>query len=393
MGSLPFIPQQISTAINDLLDHCAELKEGQRVLIVAAKDGLYGGLNLVDEVTVAWTQAAVQKKGAHPYVLWMDFPSKPAVIWSEGKESLHSWRLPPVLKRAIQEADLVITHAVDLSFEEELKETQELFQKAGVPMVRNMATTAPLLMSPWGQTPYELVSEIRIKTAELIRPGLRWTIIHPNGTHIEGEVSKPARSEHYAHRRQPGIYRPFPEGVFPSISTEGAEGVAVIHETGILGARHIGVPSKFKEPVRFTIEKGFIRKIEGGEEAKKLRAFYQFVSKYLGESAYEVRGFHGGVHPSAHIAPHECPDQLYRSFIEHHHWSSFHIHLGNSRPAAEFPYNLHISGELRGGSLKVGDQFLYEEGRLTAADNPSVRAIAERYPDRPGLEPELWALQ
>ncbi len=57
---------------------------------------------------------------------------------------------------------------------------------------------------------------------------------------------------------------------------------------------------------------------------------------------------------------------------------------------AEFPYNLHISGELRGGSLKVGDQFVYKEGRPTAAEDPSVRAVAERYPDRPGLEPELW---
>ncbi len=390
MGSPPLIPQQISTAINDMLDHCAELKEGQQVLIVAAKDGLYGGINLVDEVTVAWTEAAVQQKGGHPQVLWMDFPSKPGVIWGEGKDSVHSWQLPSVLKRAVQESDLVITHCVDLSFEEELKETQELFQKAGVPMVRNMATTAPLLMSPWGQTPYELVSEIRIKTAAAIRPGLPWTITHPNGTHIQGMVGKPSRPQGYAQRRQPGIYRPFPEGVFPSISTQGAEGVAIIHETGILGARHIGIPSKFSEPVRFTIEKGFICNIEGGDEAKRLREFYQFVSKHLGESAYEVRGFHGGVHPSAHIAPHMCPDQLYRSFIEHHHWSSFHVHLGNSHHSTEFPYNLHISGELRGGNLQVGDQSIYQGSRLTAADDPAVRAIAERYADRPGIEPQLW---
>jgi hypothetical protein len=312
------------------------------------------------------------------------------VIWSEKQERVVSWRLPQVLKRAIEGADAVITHAVDLSFEEELRETQEVFDKARVPMVRNMATTAPLLMSAWAQTPYELVSEIRLKAAALIEPGLAWTITHSNGTHLEGRVARPGRFESYAQRRQVGMYRPFPEGVLPSISTEEAEGLAVIQEIGILWARHIGVPSSFAEPVRFTIEKGLIRKIEGGEEAKQLQAFYVFASRLLGDSAYEVRGFHGGVHPSARLASHQCPDKDYRSFIEHHHWSSFHVHLGNSRRSADFPYNMHISGELRGGSLRVGDRFVYKDGKLTVADDPTVRAIAERYPDRPGLEPELW---
>lgn len=390
MSALLFIPTQIATVINDLLDHCAEVRADQHVLIVAAKDGLYGGINLIDEATITWIQVAVQQRGAHPYVLWVDFPSRPLVIWGEGREQVASWRLPPVLKGAIEEADMVITHAMDLSFEEELRETQEVFDRARVPMVRNMATTAPLLMSAWALTPYELVSEIRLKAAALMEPGLRWTITHPNGTHLEGRVAKPARFDSYAQRRQVGMYRPFPEGVFPSISAEDAEGVAVIQEIGILWARHIGLPSRFGEPVRFTIEKGLIRKIEGGGEAKRLQAFYDFASRALRESAYEVRGFHGGVHPSALLAPHQCPDRDYLSFIEHHHWSSFHVHLGNSRGAAGFPYNMHISGELRGGSLRVGDRFVYKDGRLTVADDPDVRAIAGRYPDRPGLEPELW---
>lgn len=390
MSALPFMPSPIAAAINDLLANCAEIREGQDVLIVAAKDGLYGGINLVDQPTIAWLQAGVRQKGAHPYVLWMDFPSRPAVVWGEENSRAASWRLPPVLRGAIEEADVVITNAVDLSFEEELRETQELFDKARVPMVRNMATTAPLLMSAWGQTPYELVSEIRVRTAALVEPGQRWTITHPNGTHLEGRVAKPARFEHYAQRRQVGMYRPFPEGVFPSITAENAEGMAVIQEIGILWSRHIGVPSSFAEPVRFTIEKGLIRKIEGGEEAKRLRAFYDFAARFLGESAYEIRGFHGGVHPSARLAPHQCPDEDYRSFIGHHHWSSFHIHLGNSRHGTEFPYNMHISGELRGGSLRVGERFVYKEGRLTVAEDPAVREIAARYPNRPGLEPELW---
>ena len=51
---------------------------------------------------------------------------------------------------------------------------------------------------------------------------------------------------------------------------------------------------------------------------------------------------------------------------------------------------MHISGEMRGGTLKVADNYIYKDGRPTAADHPAVRAVAEKYPDRPGLEPERW---
>jgi hypothetical protein len=35
--------RQVVSAINDLLDNCAQVKRGQRVVIVGAVDGLYGG--------------------------------------------------------------------------------------------------------------------------------------------------------------------------------------------------------------------------------------------------------------------------------------------------------------------------------------------------------------
>ena len=158
----------------------------------------------------------------------------------------------------------------------------------------------------------------------------------------------------------------------------------------MIWARHIGVPCPFKQPVKVFIEKGYIKKLEGGDEAETLTRFYQFISKYLGEAASEVRGFHGGVHPSAILESHQCPNAPYRHFIEHHHWSSFHFHMGNSRRSKTFPYLLHVSAELRGGDLKIGDDFVYKDGRITTADHPKVRAIAEKYKDCPGLEPEKW---
>ncbi len=37
-----------------------------------------------------------------------------------------------------------------------------------------------------------------------------------------------------------------------------------------------------------------------------------------------------------------------------------------------------------------GDSYVYENGQLTAINHPAVRAVAERFKDRPGLAPERW---
>ena len=195
------MPRQVAVSVNELLDRCAGIKAGQEVLIVAAPDGLTGGYNVVDEACVAWIQAAVQQRGAHPAVLWVDILSK-----------VHAWRVPPVVKAAVAGANVVISHAFDLPFEE-LYELRDLMAKHRAIFVRNMATTAKLLASDWAQTPYELVSEIRIRAAQMFKEGLAWTLTHDNGTRLSGKIRSPLpASRKYADRRTEGFYRPFPEG-------------------------------------------------------------------------------------------------------------------------------------------------------------------------------------
>ena len=65
MVSVEGIPRGASVAIDDMLDHCAQIKAGQEVLILAQIDGLYGGDNLVDAQAISWIQAAVQHRGAN----------------------------------------------------------------------------------------------------------------------------------------------------------------------------------------------------------------------------------------------------------------------------------------------------------------------------------------
>ena len=46
MTTMQGIPHGASIAIDDMLDQCAQIREGQEVLILAQIDGFYGGDNL-----------------------------------------------------------------------------------------------------------------------------------------------------------------------------------------------------------------------------------------------------------------------------------------------------------------------------------------------------------
>jgi hypothetical protein len=390
-ATLP-MPTQAAIAVNDMLDNCACIQPDQHVLILSASDGLYGGTNIVDETAVAWIQAGVQARGAHATVMWVDMPVRPAVIWPPFDTTETVWKIPPIVKGAMKSADILISHIFDLSSEEHLKEMPALLKELKLPMVRNMATTAPLLCSAWARTPHDVVAEIRYRTAEMIKPGERFVLTHPNGTHVEGTVGVPGRGgDQYAYWRKNGYYRPFPDGIYPAVEPEDAEGVYIFDRMMPIWARNIGVPPKFSEPVRMTIEKSRIIKLDGGAEAKILSDFLVELAKVLGEeNAYAVRAPHGGVHPSALISAAQCPDEDYREFIASFHPSSLHLHMGRGGETKSFPYNLHTSLELRGATLTIGNQVVHDNGRLGVEEHPDVQAMVARYPDRPGLDGARW---
>lgn len=373
---VPAMPRQAALAVNNLLDNCAEVKAGQQVVIVAAFDGLSGGANLVDEATIGWLQAGVQLRGAHPTVLWTDIPSR-----------LHDWHVPPVLKAAVAGADMLISHAFDLPFEE-LYELRDVMTRQKAVFVRNMATTAELLASDWANTPYALISEIRIRTARLFKPGQSWTLSHANGTRLSGKIRTalpPGRK--YDDYRSEGFYRPFPEGVFSPVNISETNGELVFEHTSPWWARYMKVPAHFATPVRVTIENNRIRRFDGGAEAKAMQRFVAEMADRVGDMMYEAFALHGGVHPHAKLARHQCLDDTYRDFIEHHHSSNLHLHLGVVPPEhrQDYPYFVHITGDLHGATLKLDDQLVYDQGHLCTLDLDEVKELAARYPNRPGV--------
>jgi hypothetical protein len=382
MTSRAGIPAGAAIAINDLLDSCAQIQAGQEVLILACLDGLYGGDNLVDEDAIAWIQAGVQARGARASVLWID---EPAVA--------HAWRFPPVVKGAMLGCDVLINHSLNL-VTEEMAEFREFIAEHKKWMVRNFATTAPLLCTAWAQTPYELVSEIRSQSSLAFQPGLRFVLTDENGSHLEGTIEDSSARKagvpgmtYSSRRREAGYYLPWPEWVHPPVRISGTSGVFIFDCMLSWWSRYIGISPYFTQPVRLEVADNRISTIEGGEEALALRAFLEDMRGRVGDGVYDFNTFHFGVHPQAIVAPHQCPNVLHRRIVEHSHSSCVHVHIGAPPSLPTYPYWMHCTGDTRTPTLKVGDTLVYDQGHLTALDHPVVKAVAAKYPGRPGLDP------
>jgi hypothetical protein len=370
---------RIISAINDLLDNCAQVQRDQRIIIVGSFDGLSGGVNLVAEEVLMWLHAGVIARGGHSTIIWTEVNAKPG-----------SLRVPPIIKAALKEADLLINHIFDMPMEE-LLELRSALSETGVTMVRNMATTASLLASEWAQTPYELVSKIRSRVSQMIEPGASWVVEHPNGTYLKGVAGLPKGPfPTYDQSRFDGHYRPFPEGVFPPIQLTETSGRLVFDRTLPWWSRFVGLPARFQQPVELTIKNSHIEHFQGGEEARILERFLRELAKRVGEDAYRIAAFHGGVHPHARVDVHQCPDANYREFIEHHDSGSCHFHIGSAACDPTYPYFLHLTAELRRATFRVGDITVYKEGHLTAFDQPSIMELAKTYGRDLHSNPEAW---
>jgi hypothetical protein len=133
------------------------------------------------------------------------------------------------------------------------------------------------------------------------------------------------------------------------------------------------------------VEQGKMTNFSGGTEAEALKRFYVKMAEKFGPDVYTFPALHAGIHPNASVSEHECPNPLKRRWVEHSHTSNIHFHLGNVRATPEWNHMLHVTGDIRNSTWIVGGETLMEKGHLKVLDDPEIQAIADRYPDRPGI--------
>ena len=374
------IPKGAEITINDMLDCCARLQRGQKVVIAADLDDVFGKKDWdVDELAIEWIKNAVEERECSCEILWMNEPDRP-----------DEWVFPEELKKAIARNDLLILHGQNLACEEMAPFWRELsVHKTRV--VRNFAGTAPLLCSYWAQTPYELVSEIRFQASKPFVQGAKYVMTDPNGTFLEGEITAPAKKKivpgppYSGRRTEEGTeYYPYPEWLHPPVSVKDTNGVFVFDCMLSWWSRYIGISPYFNYPITLNIENNHITGIEGKKEADALRKFLKKMDGILGPGVWDFDTFHFGVHPQASVSPQQCPNVLLRRTIEHSDSCNLHIHIGAPPPSDNYPYWMHLTGDLRNPTLRVGNVYVYENGYLNALDDPAVKKIEEKYPGRPG---------
>ncbi|MFC1846013.1 hypothetical protein ACFLYM_01180 [Chloroflexota bacterium] len=376
------IPKAAVISISDMLDKCAKVQPGHEVVILAEIEGLYGGDSFVDQEAISWIHAAVQMRDANASILWIDEPVKP-----------HAWRFPPVVKAAISACDIMINHSFNL-VTEEMTEFREYIEGNKIKMVRNFASTAPLLCTNWAQTPYELVSEIRYEASIPFKGGAPWQLTDDNGTHLEGTIldpflvpGVPSSRTYSARREEAGYYTPWPEWVHPPVKLANTSGIFIFDCMLSWWSRYIGISPYFSKPIELTIDNNRITDIQGGEEASKLEKFLASMRERVGDGVYDFNALHFGVHPQAAVAPHQCPNVLFRRTIEHSNSCNIHVHIGAPPAIEAYPYWMHCTGDIRTATFRVGDTLVHDRGHLTFLDHPAVIAMAEKYPGRPGLDP------
>src|SRR5574340_1573905 len=167
------------------------------------------------------------------------------------------------------------------------------------------------------------------------------------------------------------------------MTAEDSNGIIVFERTLPQEARHIGVPEwKFSQPLKVSVENNSMVHFEGGMEAERYRRFYESLLPYLGDDAWNMSGWHAGIHPKAKVyeTPGRNPDVAHRAV--HNHPSVTHFHLGGSLGKEyDYPYMWHLSNEIEGATIYLDGVKLYDAGHLTVLDDSEVRNFASRYGD------------
>lgn len=349
---------------------CGGAQENMNVLIINLVDDLS---NFVDEKAVMALATVCQEVGA-----------KPQVLWGTGMEK-GWWDDPsPIILGAFSQADLVLNNT--LAIGRPLKAVRELMFSKGVPMVRNMATTVGILSSDWARFPFELSDEITLAAGEILDKASQYRVIHPNGTDITGRLGRPSLTQSgiqdYGTKRRNTRNRPFPQGAFSPVTSREANGIIVFDRSIPWESTHLGLPQlRWKNSVSVTVENNKIVHVDGGHEARQLRKFFEETARHIGDDAWNLSSFHGGIHPKAgvQIPPEQNPALWHRG--KHNHPSVFHFHLGGSKEVAgyDYPYMWHISVEIDSPTVYLDGEVFLGGGKLSVYEDPKIIELARKF--------------
>lgn len=248
--------------------------------------------------------AAGQRLGARMYHLRLPAPLPTSASWAVGETGLAG---NPDAVEAIKKADMLVD-LIFLLFSDE----QMAIQAAGV-RVLTAVEPAPLLAR---LMPTKALRERVEVGAELLAKAHALRITNKLGTDVTYKIGMYPTISEYGYTDEPGRWDHWPAAfVFTGAADDGVDGTIVLAPGDVI----LPFNTYVREPVTYTIEKGFIQDIRGGLDAELIKSYmaefrdprgmgmshvgwgldhraqWHGLTQFPGGMGMELRSFHGNV--------------------------------------------------------------------------------------------------
>lgn len=186
------------------------------------------------------------------------------------------------------------------------------------------------------------------------------------GTDLRAKIGETRITAEYGFVDEPGRWDHWPAAFVARVpNKQTAEGTVVINAGDII------IPFKFyvQSPIRLTIERGFITKIEGGNDADFMK---RYLEEYEEPNAYAVSHLGWGLHPKARWTSLGMYDKQPTIGMEARtYYGNFLFATG---PGPDVKAHCHLDIPMRNCSFFIDDQPMTLKGEVIPEDQRVDRA-------------------
>lgn len=292
----------------------------------------------------------------------------------------------PVAVNAFYAADVILSILSIFKMQWSTKSLARALNEYGVRLAYIGPNSAAELAKEWARFPAEVAFAIGKKSlADLQGGGWEITITDANGTDLKARVNPDHWSGAGARgpMKKKGDY-----GVIPA-STIGTNRIDKVNGRVVLDFLETFGPSE--ETCELTVEDNWIRDIRGGPQAKMFRD-----KVFSIKNANLFSQISWGLNPKGRISEYLEPpwDKNKMAVLTrlagviHFGFGSTSFHQGGETKTSSA---FHTHGVLLKPTLMAGKNLILDRGRVTAIDDPEIRALAQKYgpvnTDRPSPFP------
>lgn len=316
------INKKLYSACEIALRECMGVKRGETVLIVADEPERNIGVHL-------WAKA--KELGAE--AIYMEIIPREA----------HGQEPPKPVAEAMKSADVVLA-PTSKSITHTLAKKRSC--EKGVRVATLPGITEEIFIRTMN-TNYDEISQLTNKIAGILDNGEEVYITTKLGTDLTFSIKGRKAIRSTGIYREPGQCGNLPGAEAYIAPVEGtANGVVVIDGS----MANIGILSS---PIHLTIKDGFVKKIKGGDEAKRLE---KILSKY-GKEAKNIAEFGIGTNPKARISGNILEDEKV--------FGTVHIALGSNYDFGGLTKApVHLDGIIIEPTVLIDEEYLFRNGKL-----------------------------